>query len=121
MCIDESSKVAFCVFPGNRQLFYYVRGATGGLAAEECGVRCNVGDVNAVRASIAALENASADAFVVVEVIGDVGEAATVGVYVLILCHGGATSKLMSIASGTSSAEMLRHEKEVGSKHNKEQ
>jgi hypothetical protein len=93
MCIDEGSKVSFGVFPGAGQLVCYVRCAASGCAAGEGGVRCYVGDVNAVGPSIAALEDASTYAFGVVKMVRDVEETATVGIYVLILCHGEATSK----------------------------
>jgi hypothetical protein len=52
-----------------------------------------VGDVNAVGTSIAALEDAPTYAFGIVKMVRDVGETATVCIYVLILCHGEATSK----------------------------
>ena len=81
MGVDEGSKVAFGVFPGARQLFCYVRFAGSGWAAEERRVGCYVGDVNAVGASIAALEDASTYAFGIVVGVRDVGEAATVGIY----------------------------------------
>jgi hypothetical protein len=81
MGVDEGSKVAFGVFPGTRQLFCYVRFAAGGWTAEECRVGCYVGNVNAVGTSIATLEDASTYAFGIVVGVRNVGEAATVGIY----------------------------------------
>lgn len=82
MSVDEGSKVAFGVFAGARQLFCYVRFAVGGWAAEERGVGCYVGDVNAVGTSIATLEDASTYAFFGIVVgVRNVGEVATAGIY----------------------------------------
>ena len=55
---------------------------------EKSGIGSYVCDVNAMRSSVPSLKDASAYTFGVVQVVGDVREAAAVGIDVLVLCHG---------------------------------
>jgi hypothetical protein len=74
MGVDEGSQIALCVFSGARQLFGKVGFASGlaFFASKADGVRSDVGDVDAVRSSVAPLVDAAACARGVEEMFGNV-------------------------------------------------